>query len=128
MFRVALLLRTGGEIGPIQMHDGMYTYPGVDEYLDGVEAILTLLKDNGELEGTTPRGLVVRREEEPWIAIRSDGWVLTRLGSTHIRDMWLSGADETAIATQIHSLAHWGEGNAYPVGRKDEVDVHKREG
>jgi hypothetical protein len=106
----------------------MYTYPGVDEYLDGVGAILTLLKDNGELEGTTPRGLVVRREEEPWIAVRSDGRVLARHGSTHIREMWLKGADEIAIAQQIQSLAHWGEVNAYPVGRRDEVELRKPRG
>ena len=126
VFRVALLLRTGGEIGPTQMHDGMYTYPGVDEYLDGT--ILTLLKDNGELEGTTPRGLVVRREEEPWIAIRSDGWVLARHGSTHIREMWLKGADEMAIAKQVQSLVHWGEGDSVPIGRKDEVELRKTRG
>ena len=120
-----MLLRTSGEIGPTQMHDGMYTYPGVDESLDGAGAILTLLKDNGELEGTTPRGLVVRWEEEPWIAIRSDGWVLARHGSTHMREMWLKGADETTIAKEIQSLAHWGEGDSFPIGRKDEVELRK---
>jgi hypothetical protein len=106
----------------------LYTYPGLDESLDGAGAILTLLRDNGELESTAPRGLVVRREEEPWIAIRSDGWVLTRRGSMHIGEKWLKGSDEVAIAKEVQSLAHWGEDNSYPIGRKDEVDVREREG
>ena len=91
------------------MHDGMYTYPGPEEYLGGAAVILPSLKDNRELDGTTPRGLVVRREEEPWIAIRSDGWVLTRHGSVHIREMWQKGVDEVTIAKEIQSLAKWGE-------------------
>jgi hypothetical protein len=45
------------------MHDGMYPYPGPEEYLGRAAGILPSLKDNGELDGTNPRGLVVRREE-----------------------------------------------------------------
>jgi hypothetical protein len=122
VFRVALLLRTAGEIGPTEMHGGMYTYPGPEEYLGRPAGILPSLKDNGELDGTTPRGLVVRREEEPWIAIRSDGWVLTRHGSVHIREMWQKGVDEVTIAKEIQSLAKWGEADL-PAAQKDEVQA-----
>jgi hypothetical protein len=122
VFRVALLLRTAGEIGPTEMHDGMYTYPGPEECLGRAAGILPSLKDNGELDGTTPRGLVVRREEEPWIAIRSDGWVLTRHGSVHIRERWQKGVDEVTIANEIQSLAKWGEADL-PAAQKDEVQA-----
>jgi hypothetical protein len=120
VFRVALLLRTAGEVGPVDLHDGMYTYPGAAQEVDGLEGVLTLLEQQKELTGATPRGLVVRRNEEPWIAIRSDGFVLTRHGTANIREMWQQGEDEWSIARRIQTLAHWGENPQYSA-ENDEV-------
>jgi hypothetical protein len=57
-----------------------------------------------------------------WTAIRSDGWVLTRHGSVHIREMWQKGVDEVTIAKEIQSLAKWGEADL-PAAQKDEVQA-----
>jgi hypothetical protein len=127
VFRVALLLRASG-VDLRNSRQGMCTYPCHDgedpcnrDDVAGLDAVFTLLDQRGELAGSRPRGLIVRQNEEPWIAIRADGQVFTRHGDTDVRAMWQAGDGEAAIARRIQSLAQWekADGEVMP---RDEVD------
>jgi hypothetical protein len=121
VFRIALLLRTAGEIGPKTDSEGMYSYPTpVDSGVD-LSEIRSIIRANGEpAEGTTPRGLFVTRDSErSWIALRADGYVMARQGNLHLREIWYEGASETEIAQAIERLAEWG--NAPVAAGADET-------
>ena len=114
VYRVGLLLRTSDQPAPSDTSEvRMASYPFSSEISDWNasseerDQVVDLLRGHGEPLDGQPRGIMVRRQGTPWVALRSDGKALTQASSLDFREMWKAGGSESEIAKAIEELAGW---------------------
>lgn len=105
MYRVALLLRTDAGYDLSPEGERMLTVTPDGTGLRDHRVFVDLISSAGDtLPSGPPRYLGVSTQNGDWIALRTDGVILTTAGPVDAGGLWRSGADPEAIAAAVTTM------------------------